>query len=324
MTEPVDALPEPVRWVRSGTDDELRPLAATVERVIVDSELDDATWRRIGELVAPVPEVELSIQRGEDLEMLRWVPGLPRLHVGSLRLRSLDGIEHVLPSLEWLALGDTLRPVSMAPLAAAPRLERLGVNGSWRQPETIATLTTLRRLGIGTVDVEWLLPLTSLERFTSGLGTVHRLDRLPAVGRLEVVELYRLRGTHDLAPLADIPTLQTLQLESTRAIDRLPSFAESPSLHWVALDSMRGITDLRPIAAAPNLTVLLLVAMPQLSVDDLRPLIGHPTLRSAILGLGSLRKNAEAGALLPLPPANGEPAPWDDPDRTGIRHPATT
>ncbi len=324
MSEPVDALPDPVRWVRSGTDEELRPLGAAVERVIVDRELDGATWRRIGELLAPVTDVELSIQHGEDLEMLRWIPGLRRLHAGSLRLRSLDGIGHVLPSIEWLVLGDTLRPVSMAPLAAAPRLERLGVGGSWRHPETIATLTTLRRLGIGTVDVESLLPLTSLERFTSGLETVHRLDRLPEVGRLEVIELYRLRGPHDLAPLADIPTLQTLLLESTRAIDRLPSFAESPSLHWVALDTMRGITDLRPIAAAPNLEVLLLVAMPQLSIDDLRPLVGHPSLRAAIFGLGSFRKNAEAATLLPLPPANGEPAPWDDPDRTGIRHPATT
>ena len=324
MTGHVDALPDPIRWVRSGDEGELRGFDASVERVVVDGELDEATWRRIGELLSPLPDVELSIQRGDDIEMLRWIPGLRRLHVGSLRLRSLDGVGHVLPTLEWLALGDTLHPVSMAPLAGAPRLERLGVNGSWRHPETIASLTTLRRLGIGTVDVEWLLPLTALERFTSGLGTVRRLDRLSEVGRLEYVELYRLRGPHDLTPLARIPTLRTLLLESTRAIDRLPSFAESPSLHWVTLDSMRGITDLRPIAAAPNLTVLLLVGMSQLSVDDLRPLVGHPALRAAILGLGSLRKNVEAAALLPLPPANGEPAPWEDPERTGIRHPATT
>jgi hypothetical protein len=324
VSDPADAIPDPYRWIRSGDAAELVPLSAATQRVIVETELDASTWQRVADLLEPRPDVELSIQRGADLEMLRWFPALTRLDVGSLRLRTLEGIGHVHGSIERLTLGDTLRPVSMAPLAGAPRLERLGVNGSWRHPETLATLTSLRRLGIGSVEVEWLLPMRRLERFTSGLGTIRGIERLPEVGRLESIELYRLRGPHDLAVLAHIPTLQTLDLASTRAIERLPSFAESRSLTWVALGSMRGITDLRPLAAAPSLQVLLLVDMPQLAIDDLRPLVGHPTLRAGIWGLGSLRKNAEAAALLPLPPANGEPPPWDDPDRSGIRHPAAT
>ena len=45
---------------------------------------------------------------------------------------------------------------------------------------------------------------------------------------------------------------------------------------------------------------LLLHDMPQLQPSDLRPLVGHPTLRALGVHLGSRRKNAEAEALLGL------------------------
>jgi hypothetical protein len=214
--------------------------------------------------------------------------------------------------------------VSLGPLRGLAGLRRLGVTGTWRDPDTLSSLTTLERLWIGTVDVERLLPLERLERFESGLGTIRHLERLPEVGRLELVELYRLRGQHDLAPLSEIATLRYLVLASTRSITRLPSFGASPALRWVALDEMRGITDLRPIADAPNLEVLLLIGMGQLQPDDLRPLVGHPTLRAGIWGLGSQRKNLLAQDLLPLPPSGAESMPWEDPAWPGIRHPVGT
>jgi hypothetical protein len=45
--------------------------------------------------------------------------------------------------------------------------------------------------------------------------------------------------------------------------------------------------------------------MPQLGVDDLRPLLGAPRLRAASLGLGSVRKNEAGAALLGLPSVKG-------------------
>ena len=45
--------------------------------------------------------------------MLRWFPGLSSLAARSLRLGSLDGLRHVAGSLEELALGDTLKRLSM-------------------------------------------------------------------------------------------------------------------------------------------------------------------------------------------------------------------
>lgn len=308
------------RWVRHGTPDELEPLLDDETSVSVDAVVSDDVHQRIARLLAARPDARLEILAGEDLEMLRWYPRLRALGAHSLRLRSIEGLGHVASTLERLSLGDTLRPVSLRPIGQVTGLHRLGISGTWRDPATISGLTALERLGIGAIDVEMLLPLRELRRFASGLGTVQHLERLPEVGALELVELYRLRGPHDLSALARIPTLRYLLLASTRSITSLPSFADSPELRWVALDEMRGITDLRPIADAPNLETLLLIGMPQLQAEDLRPLVGHPSLRAGIWGLGSMRRNAAAQDLLPLPPSGAEPMPWNKPDWTGAPH----
>ena len=103
-----------------------------------------------------------------------------------------------------------------------------------------------------------------LRRFTSGLGTNHHWERLPEIGRLERLELYRLRRIADAEPIAELPALRHLSLASISAITTIPSLGRCLELRRVDLDTMKGITDLRGIADAPKLRYLLLVAMPQL------------------------------------------------------------
>jgi hypothetical protein len=321
------------RRILNGAPDELVPLAPDETSIIVEREMPEAVHRGLAALVADRPDVGLSLRAGEDLEMLRWYPGLRRLNGTSLRLRSLDGLRHVAGTLEWLSVGDTLRRLSLRPVEQAHGLRRLGVSGTWKDLDAIGVLTGLERLAIGSVDLEILRPLATLRRFESGLGTVRSLELLPEIGRLELVELYRLRGEHDLRPLGEVETLRYLMLESTRSVTILPSFARCPELRWVVLDEMRGITDLRPIADAPNLEVLMLIGMRQLDAESLRPLVGHPTLRAGVWGLSSDRKNIAAQDLLPLPPEPwnypadrrrdppNAPLPWDRPDWDGVVHP---
>jgi hypothetical protein len=313
------------RRIRFGAPDELVPLTPEERSIKVTGAIDSSVWPAVGALHAGRPEIHLLIDQGEDLEGLRWFTGLRDLTITTLRLRTLLGLRHVAGSLERLLLGDTLRNVSLAPVGDLGALRRLAINGTWKDVEpTLGRLVMLERLGLGSVDVEALLPLTQLRRFESGLATLRHLDALPAVGRLELIELWRLRGEHDLAPLARIASLRYLLLSSTRSITSLPSFAESRDLRWVALDAMRGITDLQSVADAPNLEVCLLVGMNQIQVDDLRPFVGHPTLRAAIWGLGSKKRNDAAAALLPFRPSTGGPPPWNEPSWTGIRHPNRT
>jgi hypothetical protein len=308
-----------IRTITRGTTEELAPLADDTRIVRVRADLPDPAWATVAFWFARRPDLQLSIERGEDLEMLRWFPGLRRLSTGSLRLRSLDGLRHVAGSLERLTLGNTIPHVSLRPVGDLGVLERLAINGTWRDLETIGRLASLRRLGVGSIDLELLRPLERLERFESGLSTVRSLELLPEIGRLELVELYRLRGTHDLSPLARMPRLRWLILESTSSITSLPSLRDCLDLRWVALDTMKGIRDLRPVAETPKLEVLLLVGMRQLTPGDLEPLVGHPTLRAGIWGLGSERKNRAATSLLPFGDPLG-PLPWNQPDWTGTPH----
>lgn len=72
---------------------------------------------------------------------------------------------------------------------------------------------------------------------------------------------------------------------------------------------MKALADLRPIADAPNLEEFLVINMPHLDPGDLACFTGHPRLRSAAVGLGSLQRNRSVGQQLPLP----EPPPRTKP-----------
>jgi hypothetical protein len=308
------------RLIQRGTKEELAPLRDNETSVRVSTELPDDVWQAVAEWFVDRPGLLLSLERGENLEMLRWFPGLRRLQAPSTRLRSLDGLRHVADTLEHLLVGDAIPRVSLRPLAQLRELQVLDLNGSWADLDTLSRLTTLREIGMGSIDLELLRPLERLERFHSGLGTVRSLELLPDIGRLELVELFRLRGPHDMAPLGLMPHLRWLVLDATSSVAALPSFRDSPALRWVVLEAMKGIRDLQPVADAPNLEVVMLIAMNHLAPENLAPFVGHPTLRAAIWGLGSARKNAAAQTLVPLPPEpNGVP-PWTQPDWTGTPH----
>ena len=72
----------------------------------------------------------------------------------------------------------------MRAVGDAPRLRPLCVNGSYKDVHTLSRLVTLERLGIGSVDLEWLLPLTELRRLECGLCTVTNLSIVHVIGCL--------------------------------------------------------------------------------------------------------------------------------------------
>jgi hypothetical protein len=308
------------RKIEWATSEELAPLRDDETWVRVWTELPDQAWQSVSEWFGDRPELRLSVERGADLEMLRFFPGLRLLDAKSLTLRTLDGLRHVAGTLERLSIGDTVARVSLRPLEQLRGLQALDVNGPWSDLDSIGRLTGLRELGAGSIDLELLRPLERLERLHGGLGTVTSLELLPEIGRLELIELFRLRGPHDLSSLARMPHLRWLVLESTTSITALPSFRERPSLRWVQLDRMKGIRDLRPIADAPCLEVLVLLELAQLGPEDLRPFVGHPTLRIVHYGFGSTRKNDAARAVLPATGDALRGPEWNWPDWGGTPH----
>lgn len=288
------------------------PLAEDETAVRVTDTLPHALYEAVAAVLRDRPDAALWIDdRSPDLEMLRSFPGLRRLRVTSLRKTSWDGLRHVAETVDDLGLSDTLRPLSIAPLADLRRLRILGLHGPVRQVETLAALDSLDTLSLLSVtlpDLSLVLPMRRLRSLYIGLGGTADVSLLPDLPALEELELWRIRGMRDVSPVGAAVNLRELRLQSMSAVTELPSLRNLSRLRLLALDTMKGITDLRPVADAPALEELLLVAMPQLGADALRPLIGHPTLRRGIWGFGSTRKNVAAYDLLPLgDPPYGHP-----------------
>ena len=299
-----------MRWreVSSANPPSAQPvLDADETDVWVDTELPTAEYDRLAEWFVGRDDVWLHLRQhgAPDLSPLRHFPGLRRLVVTNLRLQSWDGIEHVADSLEHIGMGDTtLKPISVAPLRRLTRLKSLGLSGPVKHGEVVGSLTTLEHLTLRSVRIDHaaVIPkLMGLTTFNLHLGSADPdLSWLAALPRLTELEIWRVRGVTDLGPLGDLATVRRLSLQSMRAVTALPSFAGASSLTRVALDAMKGITDLSGLADAPALEELWLVEMPQLEPEALRPLVGHPTLRFGVWGLGSVRKNDAAYELLPL------------------------
>lgn len=293
-----------------------RPLGADENAFRVTDRLGEAAYRHLASRLAERPDAWLHLWDGApDLEALEYFAGLRRLMVTNLSLQRWDGLRHVADSLEAVAMGDTtMRPLSIAPMGQLHVLRELGLVGPVRDVEVIGGLQGITDLSLRSVtlpDLRLLLPMRGLRALWIGLGGTADLGLLPKLAELEEVELWRIRGLEDISMLPAVPRLRSVTLQSMSSITQLPSFRDASFLRRVALDTMKGITDLSPLAEAPALEELLLIAMPQIDADALRPFVGHPTLRRGIWGLGSTRKNIAAYELLPL----GEP-PYGHPDWT--------
>jgi hypothetical protein len=285
--------------------EDLRPLEPDVRQIWIGKSLDRRDYEQIGALCEDRDDIHLFIQnQDEDLGVLDAFPGLRSFEVASLRLRSLDGLEGVASTLESLTISDTLKTVRLDPLARLGQLRHLHLDGHRSGIEFISTLTDLERLTLRSVtlpDLSILRPLEKLWWLDLKLGGTKDLGLLPEIGRLRHLEIWQVRGLTDLQSIGSLPALERLHLQSMGRVTRLPSMEHAVSLRRIVLDAMSGITDVAPLAEAPVLEELFLVAMRNLEPEAVAPFVGHPTLKAAVLGLGSRKKNEAAAALLPLP-----------------------
>jgi hypothetical protein len=303
------------------TDEMLRPSPTGRGVVQFDRLLSDDEFERLADWMAQYPEMMLRAYGSydgsiTDLEFLRFFPTLRRFDADALhsRLRSLDGLRHLPDDLEELAIGDTTPRQDLAVLGRFRQLKSLWVEGHTRHIEVIGELKTLDRLSIRSItlpDLSLMLPLRSLRALEIKLGGTTDLRLLPKIGQVRYLELWLIRGLDDIAPIGRMGSLRSVFLQALKRVERLPDFSGAPDLRRVHLMQMKGLRDLRPLATAPALEELLLVEMAQLQVDDLRPLLDVPRLRAVTLGLGSVRKNDAAKAMLDLPPVT-EPLDWRD------------
>jgi hypothetical protein len=304
-----------LRDVRSPiTNDQLRPLDPRCERVQFSAPLTETDHIKLAKFLAAYPDVPLRIYghysvRLPNLSFLRHYPFISGFQVDLWSLESTAGIDHLPDSLESFGFGQTKsKNISLDFLRRFTRLKDLYLEGHTKNIEAVSTLAHLERLTLRSItlpDLKLLIPLRQLWSLDIKLGGTKDLRLLPQIGGLKYLELWMIKGLQDVSVIAEITTLQNLFLQSLKNVTVLPSFRSLRHLRRVTLDTMKGITDLSPIADAPVLEELLVFAANQLKSDAFKPFIGHPSLKAASIGLGSIRKDEQAKALLGLPKCHG-------------------
>ncbi len=298
--------------------DALTELPPGIRLVQFRRRLTDERFRHLASLLEGRADTGLRVYSSPDvtdLEFLRLFPDLRSFQVDGLwdRLTSLDGLGHLSPALESLGIGATRRPMSLAILERFGALQALAIEGRHRDMEVIGSLRSLESLMLRSVTLPDLSLLTSLDRLRSldiKLGGTSNLGLLPRVGRLEDLELWQIRGLSDLSAIGETVGLTRLFLQSLAQVRTLPDLSRLTELRTVTLHTMKGIRDLAPLAQAPGLESLSLIAMGNLRPEDLRPLVGHPTLRRGHWNIGSLRKTYEAHDIVPIAPEPYGYADW--------------
>ncbi|HST26526.1 MAG TPA: hypothetical protein VLJ76_11075 [Gaiellaceae bacterium] len=304
------------RFVQPPLTDEMLAPSATGRGIIQFQEpFGDDEYRRLARWLENYPEMTLRVFSSptiRDLEFLRFFPSLQSFAADTLfYFESADGLRHLPSTLRGLGLGAMRRPIDLSILERFPELTWLFLEKHQKGIEALSRLTRLEDLTLRSIklpDLSLLVPLESLRSLDLKLGGTNDLGLLPEVGQLRYLELWRIRGLSDLSTVGGLPRLRHLFLQALPQVTTLPDFSEASSLRRIHLETMKGIRDLRPIATAPALEELVLGDLPQLQPDDLRPLVGHPTLRAVTAHLGGARKNAEAKALLGLPEVTFD---WD-------------
>jgi hypothetical protein len=300
-----------LRNVRSPiTDDMLRPLDPECRVVQFDAPLTAEDLIRLSEFLRGYPNVPLRVygwySGTTDLSFLRYFPFLRGFQADVYLLNDLDGLGYLPEDLEFLALGQTKRRLSLKPLARFENLRDLFLEGHTKDFNVVSGLHELVYLTLRSITLPDLSPLLPLHRLRSlglKLGGTKNLGLLPKLSGLRHLELWMVKGMVDISPIGELMQLRFLFLQSLKNVTVLPTFAHLNELVRCHVDDMKGLTDVCPIAAARNLEELLVTSMRKIPAAGFECFKGHPNLREALIGLCSIRRNAEVDKLLSLPAA---------------------
>jgi hypothetical protein len=286
---------------------DLRPLEPGVSVVQFREPLNDADYPAVAALLSKHPNVKLRAygdygKRFADLDFLAHFAGIRGLQIELPSLEDISGFASVLDGLERFFWGWTYRRFPLGFLSRAAGLRELHLEKHSKDIEIVGGLDRLRRLSLRSIalkDLRTFAALPELRRLEIRLGSLRDMSAAAEMDQLQYLELWKVSGLTDLDILPELGSLEYLFLQSLKHVAALPSLKGLTRLRRVVVMDMKGLRDLRPIADAPNLEELLVIDMPHLPTDCLRPFAGHPSLKVAAAGLGSLRRNREAEAVLP-------------------------
>lgn len=304
------------------TSKEIRSLVKQ-ERLSVlqtDAPVPTETWHRLNdEFFSHRPDVTLRVYHGvndlsflpvmrnvrrfsadclrsaKNVEAVESLQLLQELDIGILELESFSFLYNVSPTLNRLGLHSTLsKKPSIGMISRFPNLRTLYLEGQQKGIEAISDLPALEDLtlrSISTPNLDYVKGLNKLWSIDIKLGGIRNLKALREMPQVKYLELWLVRQLTDLSPISEMTGLQRLLLQALRNVTALPDLSKLSRLRRIDLSEMKGLRDLSAIETAPALEEFLFTSASGWEPQQFRKLLEIPTLTSALVGFGSLRKN---------------------------------
>ena len=284
--------------------DRWRPLHPACVRLSIQKPWDDSQMRRLAELWNGRRDVELRLlgYAAEDLEFLRYFPGLEKLNLQTPILKNIGGLRHVAESLKEFTMASTTVRLSLKPVAACTGLETLHLQNQRQDFGALRSLDRLSYLGIPGIslpDLSSLLPFKHLRSLFLGFCKPIDLGLIGHFAELEAFKIVKMNSLHDLSALRLAPNLRRIELAWLPHVATLPAFSEHNRLDEVEIEIMKSLRDITSIAAAPAIRYLALWDCRSLTPASFKCLIGHPTLKHLDFGVGRLKDNKAISAMFP-------------------------
>jgi len=284
--------------------DPWRPLPQGCRALCVQTPKTDADMERLSQLWNGRRDIELRLSgyAVQDLESLRYFPGLQRLHVEVPIVKNIDGLRHVANSLKEFALANTTARLSLRPVASCTRLESLHLQRQQKDFAELRSLVALRHIGLSGIslpDLSALLPFENLRSLFLGFCKPVDLGLLDRFTGLESIHLIKINNLPELSALSLGRNLRRIELQWLPHVETLPDLSQLARLEEIEIESMKSLRDISAIARAPALRYLGLWDCKGLTPQSFQCLLGHPALKSLHFGIGRLRDNDAVAAMFP-------------------------
>lgn len=185
-----------------------------------------------------------------------------------------------------------------APESPESRLEQLRTSKLEKGAEVLAECreTKCSELRLSFASLEDYSVLNEVTHVTALEFRHNTFENLEDISSMRQLEELRITATkiRDVSAFADFENLKILQIQSALAEDVRPTLLLMPDLEEIAIN-LPDDGDISFVGGLPDLKKMRLLGS---QVSDLRPLVGHPSLRYAYIHSGLPR---DLSALLEVP-----------------------